>query len=123
MEVGVKCACPANAPRLQHRVTIERPTYTQDSANEQIASWGTYAVRRALCRAMTAREVVQSEQVQGSVGWVIEMTYDPKTSAITSDMRMTLHSFGNRTVYCDGPSMPLDADRRRVKVRAMEQTA
>lgn len=119
----MRCACPANAPRLQHRVTIERPTYTQDSANEQIATWSTFATRKALCRAMTTREVVQSEQVQGSVGWVVELAYDTKTIGITSDMRMRLHSFGDRTVYCDGPSMPMDADKRRVKVRAMEQTA
>lgn len=117
----MKCACPAS-PRLVHRVTVERPAYTQDSVNEQIAGWSPYVTRKALCRAMTSREVVQSEMVQGSVGWMVELTYDPKTIAITSDMRLKLHSFGNRTAYCDGPSMPVNGDKRRVRVRAMEQT-
>lgn len=118
----MKCACPSMS-RLQHRVTIERPIYTQDSVNEQIPTWTQFADRRATCRAMSSREVVQSEQVQGSVGWIIELAYDTKTIGITSGMRMKLHSFGNRVVYCDGPSMPMDGNKRRVKVRAMEQTA
>jgi SPP1 family predicted phage head-tail adaptor len=117
-----KCACPT-LPRLTHRVTIERPVYTQDAANEQIATWTPYASRYANCRAMTSREVVQSEQVQGSVGWIVEMRYDTKTIAITSGMRMKLNSFGNRVVYCDGPSMPVDGGKRTVRCRAMEQTA
>lgn len=116
------CDCDEIGQR-QHRVTIEKPVYTQDGANEQIAAWVEHAKRWALCRAMTSREVVQSEQVQGSVGWVIELAYDTKTIGITSDMRMKLHSFGNRMVYCDGPAMPMDAEKRRVKVRAVEQTA
>lgn len=117
----MKCACP-QSQRLIHKVTIERPTYAQDAANEQIATWVTYAARRAFCRALTTRDVVQSEMVQGSVGWVVELPYDSKTIGITSDMRLRLHTFGNRTVYCDGPSMPVDGRRRRVRVRAMEQT-
>lgn len=114
------CVCPQ---RLIHRVTIEKPTYTQDSHNEQIESWGIYEKRRAFCRAMRTSEVIQSEQVQGSVGWIVEMAYDQKTIAITSDMRLKLHSFGDRTVYCDGPSMPVDGMKRRVQLRAIEQTA
>ncbi len=118
----MKCDCDAIGSR-RHRVTIEKPNYTQDDANEQIASWTTYAKRWAMCRAQTTREVVQAEQVQGSVGWIVELAYDTKTSRITSDMRMTLHSFGDRVVYCDGPSMPMDGAKRRVQVRAQEQTA
>lgn len=115
-----KCGC---AQRLVHRVTIKNVTYAQDSHNEQIATEAIYAIRRAFCRAMTAREVVQSEQVQGSIGWVVELAYDTKTIGIQSDWTMVLHSFGDRTVYCDGPSMPVDGEKRRVRVRAIEQTA
>lgn len=118
----MKCVCDEIGAR-RHRVTIEKPIYTQDAANEQIPTWSTYATRWANCRAMTSREVAQSEQVQGSVGWIVELAYDSKTIGITSGMRMRLHSFGNRLVYCDGPSMPADGDRRQVRVRAMEQTA
>lgn len=116
----MKCACPQ---RLIHKVTIYGKTYAQDAANEQIATDVVHATRKAFCRAMRPREVVQSEQVQGALGWVVELAYDPKTIAITSDMTMKLHSFGNRTVYCDGPSMPMDGGKRRVQVRAVEQTA
>lgn len=116
------CKCD-DIGQMRHRVTIEQPTYAQDSANEQIATWSTYAKRWAFCRAMTAREVVQSEQVQGAVGWMVQMHYDPKTIGITSDMRLKLHSFDDRVVYCDGPSMPVNGEKRRVQVRAVEQTA
>lgn len=116
----MKCECPQ---RLIHQVTIKSLTYTQDSHNEQIPTEATYASRRAFCRAMTAREVVQSEQVQGAIGWMIELAYDPKTIGIQSDWKMVLHSFGDRVVYCDGPSMPVDGHKRRVRVRGVEQTA
>lgn len=118
-----KCVCTAPLPRMKHRVTIERPVYAQDAANEQIATWSVYARLSASCRAMTSREVVQSEQVQGSVGWIVQLRYNPKTIGITSGMRMTLVSFGNRVVYCDGPSMPMEGAKRMVQVRAVEQTA
>lgn len=120
----MKCACPSKSTqRLNHRVTIYAKTYTQDAANEQIATDTVHATRKAFCRAMSPREVVQSEQVQGALGWIVELTYDPKTIAITSDMTMKLHSFGNRTVWCDGPAMPMNGEKRRVQVRAVEQTA
>lgn len=115
------CACPSTQ-RLLHRVTIYSQTYAQDGANEQIATSQVHAIRRAFCRAMRPREVVQSEQVYGVLGWIIELAYDPKTIAITSDMTMTLHSFGGRSVNCDGPAMPVDGQKRRVQVRAVEQT-
>ena len=116
---SAKCAFP---PRLIHRVTIERPSYTQDAHGEQIETWSTYGTRRAICRAMTAREVVQAEQVQGAIGWIIKMPRDSTTIAITSNMRMTLHSFGDRTVYCDGPAMPDNEWSKFVQLRAIEQT-
>jgi hypothetical protein len=116
-----KCDCPQ---RLVHQVTIVDPTYSPDAnSNEPIPAWtGIHAKRRAFCRAMTSREVSQSEQILGSVGWIVELAYDPKTVAITSDMRLILHSFGDRIVYCDGPSMPLNGEKRRVQVRGMEKT-
>lgn len=108
--------------QMEHRVTVESPTYTQDSHNEQIQTWGLYTKSWSYCRAMTAREVIQSEQVQGAIGWVIRLPYNSKTIAITSDMRMKLNSFGDRTVYCDGPAMPVDGGKEFVEVRAIEQT-
>jgi len=71
---------------------------------------------------MRASELVQSEQVQGMVGWAITMRRHDKTLAITSDMRVRLVTQGNRIVYADGPAMPLGTDRRFVKLMAQEPT-
>lgn len=120
------CKCDDIGKR-RHKVTVKKPVYTQDAANEQIPSYVEFfKTSFAFCRAMSTREVVQSEQVQGSVGWVVEFNWGTKPLAITSDMKMTLHSFGNREVSCDGPAMPIVDDGgfpTGVKVRAMEQTA
>ena len=108
---------------LPHRVTVESATYAQDAHNEEIATWSTHAKRRGFCRATRPREVIQAEQVVGELGWMVELPYDSKTTAITSGMRMTLHDFDDRTVYCDGPAMPLNGEKFRVRVRCLEETA
>lgn len=117
----MKCACPTTTGAVRRNVTFERPVYAQDAANEQIATWVTYATLPCTIRAMTSREVVQSEQVQGSVGWIIEGTLTPKSMGVTSEMRAKFNWHRNVTAYCDGPAMPTGA--RTVKVRAVEQTA
>lgn len=117
----MKCACPTSTGAVRRNVTFERPVYAQDSANEQIATWTPYATLPCMIRAMTTREVVQSEQVQGSVGWIIEGTLSSRTMGITSEMRARFNWYRDVTAYCDGPAMPTGA--RTVKVRAMEQTA
>lgn len=85
-------------------------------------TWATYWSGAAEARAMRTSEVIQSEQVQGAIGWVITMRRNTKTLGITSDMRARLKTQGNRIVYADGPSMPLGTDRRFVQLRAMERT-
>ena len=103
------------------KLTFERPIYSQDTANEQIPTWGVYQTFYGKARAMTSREVVQSEQVQGSVGWMLEIPYGSRAMGITSEMRCRFSYSRSVTAYCDGPAMPTGT--RTVKVRAMEQTA
>jgi head-tail adaptor len=116
----MKCQCP---PRLKHRVTIERPTYTQDATNEQIATWSTYSTQFADCRAISARDVVQAEQVYGSGTWVIELNKSTTTMGITSGMRARWTDGREIVADFDGPAMPSTKWPRRVVVRAVEQTA
>lgn len=116
----MKCACPA---RLKHRVTIERPTYTQDDANEQIPAWGVYSKQWANCRAAGARDVVQAEQVLGSGTWIIEMNKSDTTMSVTGAMRARWTDGRSITAYFDGPAMPMANNPRRVQIKAVEQTA
>lgn len=122
----MKCACDSIGKR-RHRVTVKKPVYTQDTANEQIATYVPYMSNvSAFCRPLSAREAVQAEMVQGAVAWEIELGWSTKAKSITSDMQMTLHTFGNRLVSCDGPALPALDDNgfpTAVKVRAQEQTA
>lgn len=116
----MKSACP---PRLKFRVTIEQPTFTQDSSNEQIATWSTYSTQWAECRALSARDVVQAEQVYGSGTWVIELNKNSVTMGITSGMRARWTDGREITADFDGPAMPSTKWPRRVVVRAVEQTS
>lgn len=118
----MKCSCDSIGKR-KTRVVVERPTYTQDSANEQQATWSTYTTQRGAVRAMTPREVVQAEQVQGALGWIVELPWNRTTLNITSDMRLKFTEGRAVTAFCDGPSMPVGTERRLVQVRAVEQTA
>lgn len=120
-----ECVCPPPLPRLPHRLTIEKPTYTQDAANEQIPTWVPYASNvPANCRGANARDVVQAEQVQGSATWVIELNKSDKTMNITSGMRARWRDGREIVADFDGPAMPMEKwPKRRVQIKAVEQTA
>jgi head-tail adaptor len=106
---------------LPIRLRFERPIYTQDGANEQIATWSEYQTFYGTARAMTSREVVQSEQVQSSTGWILEIPYGKRAMGVTGAMRCAFKYGRDVTAYCDGAGMPVGT--KTVKVRAMEQTA
>lgn len=116
----MKCQCPT---RLKHRVTIEQPTYAQDSSNEQIATWSTYSTQYAYCRPMGARDVVQAEQVLGAGNWIIELNKSSTTMQITSGMRARWTDGREIVADFDGPAMPMAQWPKRVQVKAVEQTA
>lgn len=113
------CRCDDRLPMV--RIVVERPTYAQDTANEQIASWVPYATFYGTTKAASSRDVVQAEQVQGSSTWLLELPYGNRAMGITGEMRCRFTYGRSVTAYCDGSAMPVGMNR--VRVRAMEQTA
>lgn len=64
------------AGRLRHRITIERPLYTQDTAGAGIVQWVTHADRvPADVSPLSAREFLAAQQVQSQVVARITIRY------------------------------------------------
>lgn len=110
---------------MKHKAEIQQldPARTPGATGELPDSWIQYASRSCSAVPMKGRDVIQSELVQGVLPWTVVMRYDAKTKDITSGMRIVLRTLDDRTLYCDGPSAPINGEKRYVEIRAMEQTA
>lgn len=70
------------AGRLRHRITIERPLYTQDAAGAGVTTWTVFADDvPAGVSPLSAKEFLAAQQVQSQVVARITTRYRPGLDA------------------------------------------
>jgi SPP1 family predicted phage head-tail adaptor len=73
------------AGRMRHKVSIERPTVTQDSTGSITNTWGEYASVWASVEPISGREYFSASQVQSNVSTRIRIRY---LEGVTPKMRV-----------------------------------
>lgn len=78
--------------RLNHKITIETPTRTQNAYGEPIETFTTYATRYAQTMTTIGREGFNSFQEFNEYPVVFKVRYDSLTKNITEKMRILFES-------------------------------
>lgn len=72
---------------LRHKITIQRGTETQNSFNEPIVSWSTFAQRYAELLPQTGREFIAARQIVPELQHLIRLRW---LAGVTPKMRVTM---------------------------------
>lgn len=120
-----------SAGRYRHDVTIQRlktaAELTPDDGGHidqnASASWTKYESRRCAIKDVGGREVKIAGQVFADCSHIVEMRFDPKTRAITPDMRLKWVDCGTTRILniasvTDGPE---SGRRRSVMIACNEE--
>jgi len=71
---------------LRHRITLESPTYVQDSTGDMVADWDIYKKVWAQIKLKSGRELVAAQAEQSKLLGEIIVRYDEN---ITSSMKIS----------------------------------
>jgi SPP1 family predicted phage head-tail adaptor len=82
--------------KLRDQVTIETPSDSLDSIGGQTVSWATHVQVYADVKAISARERLFAEKLEGNTTHRVRIRY---LSTVTTSMRIT---FGSRTLQIRG---------------------
>lgn len=116
----MKCACPANAPRMASRLTIQKPSTTPDSAGHvdlsQDSNWIDVGSRSCNILTRGGRESRVFDQVQADVSMIVEMNRDSLTKTIIPKWRLKL---GTRRFNITA-AYDVDEQHRTIRIEATE---
>lgn len=104
--------------RLRHKITIEQPTEAVDAVGEPIATWTTYATRKAEVMPMGGRETFRLQQYFSDATAVILIRYDSLAKAITTKMRVSYDS----RIFNISSVINVDEMNREIKLVCTEET-
>jgi SPP1 family predicted phage head-tail adaptor len=78
-----------HAGTLRHRITIQQATEAQNSFNEPIATWATFAQRYAELLPQSGREFIAARQVVPELQHLVNLRW---MAGVTPKMRVQLGS-------------------------------
>ena len=81
---------------LRETVVIEQQAETRNSLGEAVATWSTFASRRASVEAISYTEAQRQNSIGGTATWVVRCRF---VDGITGKMRIRWASRGNRILY------------------------
>ena len=75
------------AGQLRYRITIQQATEAQDSFNQPIATWSTFAQRYAELLPQSGREFIAARQIVPELQHLVNLRW---LAGVTPKMRVTL---------------------------------
>ena len=81
---------------LRETVVVEQETETRNNLGEPVATWATFATRRAAVQAISYSEQERRKQIGGVGTFVVRLRY---VTGLTGKMRLRWASRSDRLLY------------------------
>lgn len=81
---------------LRETIVIEQQTETRNTLGEAVATWSTFANRRASVESISYSESQRQSSIGGTATWVVRVRF---VDGITGKMRVRWASRSNRLLY------------------------
>ena len=103
------------AGELREQVIFERATKVSDGQGGYRKEWSTFIVTRAAIWPLSAKQVVQHNQLENKVTHRVRIRYQKD---ITSDLRI---NHEGRIFYFEGPPLNIDEKNRVIDLLCREE--
>lgn len=117
---------PKCSPKRRHRFVFEKPAEVTDAYQSGGNKWlppARTVKRSGYLKTRIPTELEQAGQMQGALGYEIEIRYDPEAAAITAEWRVKIVTMSNKIIYLRGPAANRDGLNRYLDFVAIEQTS